>query len=120
MYIMLKSEEPFAFAGIWESWQPRDKPGADAILSCSIITTIPNSLMESIHDRMPVILPPDLYKDWMIPANQDIGELKEYLLPYDASLMKAYPVSNLVNSVRNKGPEVIAPVAGESSNPGLL
>ena len=111
MYIMLKSEEPFAFAGIWERWQPRDNPEAEAIVSCSIITTVPNSLMESIHDRMPVILSPDLYHDWMNPANQDIGELKEYLLPYDASLMKEYEVSNLVNSVRNKGPEVIEPVA---------
>ena len=66
--------------------------------------------MEPIHDRMPVILPPDLYRDWMDPANQEVGGLKEYLLPYDASLMKAYPVSNLVNSVRNKGLEVIEPV----------
>ena len=105
--ITQESEEPFAFAGIWERWKPRDNPEADEILSCSIITTVPNSLIEPIHDRMPVILPPELYDDWMDPANQDIGELKEYLLPYDPSLMKAYPVSTAVNSVRNKGPEVI-------------
>jgi putative SOS response-associated peptidase YedK len=108
MRIMLKSEELFAFAGIWEYWKPKDGSDLKEMVSCSIITTVPNSLMEHIHDRMPVILSPDLYQDWMNPANQDIGELKEYLIPYDPSVMKAYPVSNAVNNVRNKGPEVIA------------
>ena len=75
-------------------------------------STVANSLIEPIHDRMPVILPPDLYSDWMNPANQDIGELKEYLLPYDPGLMKAYPVSPLVNSVKNQGPELIDEVVG--------
>ena len=75
-------------------------------MSCSIITTVANSLIEPIHDRMPVILPPDLYSDWMNPTNQDTGELKEYLLPFDSGLMKAYPVSPLVNSVKNQWPEL--------------
>lgn len=112
MRILLKSEEPFAFAGIWEWWRPKETPEAEDILSCSIITTVANSLIEPIHDRMPVILPPDLYSDWMNPTNQDIGELKEYLLPYDSGLMKAYPVSTLVNSVKNQGAELIGEVAG--------
>ena len=67
--------------------------------------------MEPIHDRMPVILSPDLYSEWMNPANQDTGELKEYLLPYDPNLMQAYPISTLVNSVRNQGPELLEEVA---------
>jgi putative SOS response-associated peptidase YedK len=110
MRIMLKSGEPFAFAGIWEYWKEKNNPEAEGIISCSIITTVPNSLMESIHDRMPVILSPDLYRDWLDPDNQDTGSLRELLLPYDPGLMKAYPVSTLVNSVRNKGPEVIEPM----------
>jgi putative SOS response-associated peptidase YedK len=110
MMIRLKSGEPFAFAGIWERWLDRNKPDSEAALSCSIITTRPNSLVGQIHDRMPVILPPELYQAWLNPENQDIGELKEYLLPYDPSLMEACPVSSLVNSVKNDGPELIEPV----------
>ena len=107
MRIMLKSEEPFAFAGIWERATPKNFPDQGEITSCSIITTDANELVRPIHDRMPVIVPPDLYRDWMNPANQDIGELKEYLLPYEPGLMKTYPVSPLVNSARNQGPELI-------------
>jgi putative SOS response-associated peptidase YedK len=66
--------------------------------------------MEPVHDRMPVILPRELYQDWLNPENQDVGELKEFLLPYDPGLMEAYPVSNLVNSVKNDGPELIESV----------
>ena len=111
MLIRLKTGDVFAFAGIWERWHDKSNPDADPVLSCSIITTSPNALMEPIHDRMPVILSPDLYSDWLNPANQDTGELKEYLLPYEASLMEAYPVSSLVNSVRNQGPELVEEVA---------
>jgi putative SOS response-associated peptidase YedK len=107
MRIMLKSGEPFAFAGIWEYWKDKNNPEAEGIISCSIITTVPNSLMESIHDRMPVILRRECYKDWTDPKNEDTGALREMLLPYDPNQMKAYPVSRLVNSVGNKGPEVI-------------
>ena len=107
MLIRLKTGDVFAFAGIWERWQDKSKPDDESVLSCSIITTSLNSLMEPIHDRMPVILSPDLYADWLNPANQDTGELKEYLLPYDPGLMEAYPISTLVNSVRNQGPELI-------------
>ncbi|MFB3079434.1 MAG: SOS response-associated peptidase [Lysobacterales bacterium] len=58
--IMLKSEEPFAFAGIWETWTDKSVPDAEPVLSCSIITTAPNSIIEPIHNRMPVILPKEL------------------------------------------------------------
>jgi putative SOS response-associated peptidase YedK len=111
MRIMLKSGEPFAFAGIWEAWRDKTDPEGEPLLSCSIITTVANSLVEPIHDRMPVILPPDLYRDWVEPSNQDTAALREMLLPYDPGLMQAYMVSSLVNSVRNQGPEVVEPAA---------
>ena len=63
--------------------------------------------MENIHDRMPVILSPDLYADWLNPANHGIGDLKEYLLLCDPALMKAYPVSKHVGNVKNQGPKVV-------------
>ena len=107
--IRIKTGEPFAFAGIWEQWQDKSNPDARPVLSCSIITTRPNKLMEPIHDRMPVILQQDLYSDWMNPATQDVGYLKELLLPFDPSLMEAFPVSRAVNSVRNDWPELMEP-----------
>ena len=119
MLIRLKTGEPFAFAGIWELWHDRADPGApeqrsadliNCVLSCSIITTAPNALMEPIHDRMPVILSPELYQEWMDPANQDLGGLKEMLLPFDPGLMEAFPVSSRVNSARNEGPDLVEPV----------
>ena len=68
---MLKTEEPFAFAGIWETWRDQENPEGEPIHSCSIITNVPNSLTEPIHDRVPVILPEGLYKDWIDPENDD-------------------------------------------------
>ena len=111
MRILLRSEEPFAFAGIWETWRDKTQPEAEPISSCSIITTVPNSLVEPIHDRMPVMLPRELEPDWLDPNNQDTGLLREILLPYDPGLMKTYDVSTLVNSARNQGPELILPLA---------
>ena len=105
----MKTGEPFAFAGIWEkAW-----PNNEETLSCSIITTSPNELVKPIHDRMPVILPPDLYQFWMDPHNESSEDLLAMLQPYNAALMKAYPVSQDVNNVRNQGAELIEPVGEE-------
>ena len=101
--ILLRSEEPFAFAGIWETWRDKSRPEAESVLSCSIITTVPNLLVQPIHDRMPVMLPREMEPDWLDPDNQDTGLLREILLPYDPGLMKTYEVSTLVNSARKPG-----------------
>ena len=101
-----KDGEPFAFAGIWE----RARPGGEEVLSCSIITTSPNELCSQVHDRMPVILPPGLYGAWMDPEEQDAENLLEMLQPYDPAMMRAYPVSQDVNAVRNKGSNLIEAV----------
>ena len=86
MRITLKSGEPFAFAGLWETW--RDPSGV-VIPSCAIITTTPNELMAPIHDRMPVILPRDLEDLWLDPEVQDAAVLTELLVPYPAEAMEA-------------------------------
>ena len=75
MLIRFKAGDVFAFAGIWERWQDKSKPDAEPVLSCSIITTSPNSLMEPIHNRMPVIMPPELYADWLNPAISSVGDV---------------------------------------------
>lgn len=105
MYIRLASGDPFAFAGLWEMWQTAE----DTILSCTIITTDPNDLMAQIHNRMPVILPPAAYEQWLDPAERRPDDLQGLLHPYPTELMTAYPVSKMVNSPKNDSPALIEP-----------
>lgn len=105
MYIRLASGDPFAFAGLWEMWQTAE----DTILSCTIITTDPNDLMAQIHNRMPVILPPTAYEQWLDPAERSPDQLQGLLQPYPAELMTAYPVSKMVNSPKNDSSALIEP-----------
>lgn len=107
MFITLKSREPFAFAGLWETWEP---PTGDPVRSCTIITTSPNSLMAAIHDRMPVILPRAAESLWLDRTVTDPQALLPLLAPYAAELMKAYAVSPLVNLPRNDTPACIEPL----------
>lgn len=107
MYIQLKSGAPFALAGLWESW---NAPDGSILFSCTIITTGPNTLMESIHNRMPVILPPQAYATWLAPGEADPQTLQNLLVPYPADEMAARPVSRLVNDPANDSPACIAPL----------
>lgn len=106
MYIQLKDGDPFAFAGLWEAWQ---SPDGDLVKSCTLITTTPNPLMEKIHDRMPVILPPSAYEAWLGPGELPATKLQSLLKPFAASKMKAAAVSTLVNNPANDLPECIVP-----------
>jgi putative SOS response-associated peptidase YedK len=108
MYIRLKSGEPFAFAGLWESW---NSPDGSQVLSCAIITTEPNPLMAKIHNRMPVILPQAAHMPWLHSGEADTKALSALLKPYPAEEMVAYPVSKLVNSPANDVPAVIEPLS---------
>ncbi|MEM7034842.1 MAG: SOS response-associated peptidase [Chloroflexota bacterium] len=107
MYIHLTSGEPFALAGLWESWHSND---GSNILSCTIITTSPNEFMVDIHNRMPVILPTDAYDRWLDPTEQTPDKLNDLLVSYPAELMTAYPVSTFVNRPINDTPQCIEPV----------
>jgi putative SOS response-associated peptidase YedK len=106
MFIGLKSHEPFAFAGLWETWK---SPEGEPIHSCTIITTEPNTLMTSIHNRMPVILSRDAEAVWLDRTIEDAQKLLPLLVPYAAKVMDAYAVSPLVNSPRNDTPACIEP-----------
>jgi putative SOS response-associated peptidase YedK len=103
--ITVNEDELFAMAGLWESW--KDGEGKK-VHTFSIITTTPNSLMESIHDRMPVILQPEDEERWL--TEEDEPKLLELLKPCDPYLMKAYPISKKVNSPANNGPEIVEPI----------
>jgi putative SOS response-associated peptidase YedK len=107
MHIRMKSGRPFTFAGLWESW--KDEDGVP-LLSCTIITTEPNELMEKIHNRMPVILHSDDYDEWLSAGERPPESLQHLLMPYEADEMTAYPVSTLVNSPVNELPECMEPV----------
>ncbi len=106
-FIRLKSGAPFVFAGLWENWQPAD---GSEVHSATIITTGPNELMASIHNRMPVILPRDAYAQWIDPSPRLPIDPKKLLVPYPAGEMEAYPVSTLVNSPGNDRAECVLPV----------
>jgi putative SOS response-associated peptidase YedK len=99
--------ELFAFAGLWERWKDGD---GQALETCSILTTTPNTVTSPVHDRMPVILNPDSYDVWLDPGFADAAAVSELLKPYDARLMRSYPVSARVNSVANDDVECAAPV----------
>jgi putative SOS response-associated peptidase YedK len=107
MYITLKSHEPFGFAGLWETWKA---PSGEVIRSCTIITTTPNSLMESIHNRMPVILPQKAESLWLDRTIEGPEELTQLLVPYPDKAMEAYAVSSLVNSPANDTVACIEPL----------
>lgn len=108
MWIGLRNKRPFAFAGLWEHWTPTE--GA-AIESCTIITTEPNALMQSIHNRMPVILTPHDYDLWLDPTMQEVETVKPLLRPFTSDELVAYPVSTLVNNPRHDAPQCLEPVS---------
>jgi putative SOS response-associated peptidase YedK len=112
MFIHRLDGEPLAVAGLWTTW--RDKTaGADApwLHSCTIITTSANSTMAPVHDRMPVLLPPSVWHEWLDPGNNDLDALQGLLVPAPDTLLTMHKVSTDVNNVRNKGAELIDPLA---------
>lgn len=104
----------FAFGGIWEYWA---RPEREPVVSCAIIVTAANELMAKIHERMPVIVAPEDYARWLDLELQDPVEIGQMLTPYPAEQMTAYPVSTLVNNVKNDGAELVEPEPGCAERP---
>jgi putative SOS response-associated peptidase YedK len=99
--------ELFAFAGIWDRW--RD-PSGNWVKTCSILTTTPNAVTAAVHDRMPVILESDNNELWLDPGMRDVRAASDLLKPYDARLMRCFPVSTRINHVANDDVDCCAPV----------
>ncbi len=113
-YFELTDKSPFAFAGIWDRWGPRD------ITSCAIVTTDANEIVSSLHDRMPLILKPESYRAWLDPRT-DRASLRQFLSPFPASEMTCYPVSSAVNYPENDNPKLIERVDHEiGTTPSLF
>jgi putative SOS response-associated peptidase YedK len=105
-FIHRRDDAVFAFAGLWEKWKP--EPDAEPIETFTIITTTPNALMETIHNRMPVILDPKDYDRWVDPGTPCEGVV-DLLKPSDPVAMEAWSISTKVNSVKNDGLELLEP-----------
>jgi putative SOS response-associated peptidase YedK len=105
-FIHMKDRKPFAFAGLWDEWQ---SPDGGALRTCTIVTTSPNELMQGLHNRMPVILDPKDYAEWLDPAPRSAESLAHLVKPFPAGPMAAYPVSTLVNSPANDRPDLVSP-----------
>ena len=103
--IRLKAAQPFAFAGLWADWT--DKGSGERVETCTIITTEPNALTATIHNRMPAILAPEAYDLWLDP---DAVDGRTLLGPYPAEAMEAFPVSPRVGNVKNDDPTLIDPM----------
>lgn len=98
----------FSFAGLWERW--KDKATSEVVRSCTIVATGANALCAPIHDRTPVILPPDAWGPWLGETPATPEELMALLKPCAPEIMRAFPISTRVNNVRNEGPELLEAV----------
>jgi putative SOS response-associated peptidase YedK len=122
-YYEWKNKKPFyihrtdggnlAFAGIYELWRdpeiPEDHENA-FLWTAAVITTQATDDVGEIHDRMPMVIDPDLWADWLDPENTEVSQLHAAMVPAMTGAMTSYPVSTDVNFVRNNGPELIRPL----------
>ena len=108
-----------ALAGVWDRWRPApgDLGQDEPIESCAVLTTPANELVARLHDRMPLILPPDDYDLWLDPKVQDPDRLAALLRPFPAEEMVAIPVSPRVNSPDNDDPGLLEPVEAAPEPP---
>lgn len=109
-FIHRRDSGPLAFAGLWERWGP------EQLESCTIITTTANAMMRTLHERMPVIIPPENFSRWLDPNVQDRDTLESMLQPAADDLLVAEPVSTTVNNPRHEVPECVVPLGGTSGS----
>jgi putative SOS response-associated peptidase YedK len=99
--------QPFGMAGVYERWL---SPDGEVLDTCAILTTRANALLRGVHDRMPVIVPPENYARWLDAAEEDVGDL---LVPAGDDVLRVQSISKRVNSVQNDDASLIEPAAEE-------
>ncbi len=104
MRIVMNNQAVFSMAGLYDTWIA---PDGTKVSTCTIITTRPNRLIETIHDRMPVILQKKDESLWLDRRHNNMTDILALLTPYDAESMSAYPVSPMVGNIRNDSPECV-------------
>jgi len=105
-YITSKSSPLMHFAGLYEQWE---SPEGETVNSYTIITTEANKPVSELHDRMPAMLLPEEFTDWLDPENRDTGALQDLLRPWPDDDIEYYRVSTDVNNVRNNGEQLLEP-----------
>jgi putative SOS response-associated peptidase YedK len=108
-YVRAKSGEPLAFAGLWETWTG---PNGEELETAAIVTTRANKMLASLHERMPVIVPPNAFDLWLDCANVDAETATALIAPAPEALLEAYEVSTAVNRTANDNPQLAEPFAG--------
>ncbi len=107
-YFYLKEKEVFGFAGLWEQWL--DKQTGELLETCTIITTEANEVLKPVHERMPVILKPENYDDWLDVKVKDTDKLQELLKSYPSEEMDSHTVSKNINYPDKDSPDLIKPL----------
>ncbi len=113
-YVRAKTGEPLAFAGLWETWTG---PNGEELETAAIITTTANRQLAPIHDRMPVIVPPDAFDFWLDSGKVDAETAAALIVPAREGLLEVYPVSNAVNRTANDSATLIEPVSDQPPEP---
>jgi putative SOS response-associated peptidase YedK len=106
-----------AMAGLYEIWRDPDKAEDDPTRfrwTCTVLTTSAEDSLGHIHDRMPLMLSPERYDEWLDPRKNDKDDLLALLEPAAPGRLEAFPVSTLVSNVRNNGPELVVPLPLEA------
>jgi putative SOS response-associated peptidase YedK len=106
MYLRDPSGSPLAFAGLWEVWRNPEEPDPIPLRTCTIVTTSANATVAPIHDRMPVVLDPSVWKVWLA-GDEDPAFLASLLQPAPDGLLHPHPVSTRVNRAANDDPTLI-------------
>jgi putative SOS response-associated peptidase YedK len=114
-FFHLPSEEPFSFAGLWEMWETKEAPPeTDPYKSCTIITTDASDSVKDVHNRMPLILKPEFFDEWLNPGNKEPARIEQIMKSGFVSDLKCYPVSRLVNQVGNNKKDCMEPFKDSS------
>jgi putative SOS response-associated peptidase YedK len=106
-YVRLTAGGPLAFAGLWESWTG---PNGEEVETAAIVTTRANRALAAIHERMPVIVPPDAFDFWLDAAKVDAETASALIAPAREGVLDVYEVSSAVNRTANDTPALIEPV----------
>jgi len=113
-YVRAKSGTPFAFAGLWETWTG---PNGEELETAAIVTIRANKTLAPIHDRMPVVVPPDAFDLWLDGSKVDATTASALIAPAPDNLFEAYPVSTDVNRTANDNPKLVESLVAGAEEP---
>jgi putative SOS response-associated peptidase YedK len=113
-YVHAKSGGPFAFAGLWETWTG---PNGEEVDTAAIVTTRANKTLSAIHERMPVIVPPEAFDLWLNTNDVDATTAAALIAPAPDHLLEAHEISSAVNRTANDNPKLLEPVGAAPPEP---